>query len=244
MKKINIFCIVAAIVVGVAVIFPGCTADSDPDSVEIDGSTYVNGFYDDLYFSGFAYREYDTASFETDNHYWWKVEEAPFEMYCAQHKEKSWWSPVAYCKENELDAVTAYYADIANYDYYIGIYADDTAQILLDSDVNTALLESAISKNIELDNATGVGGIFDPYKDIKITISYGDRAGIQPVLYRVSNDGLFTTVQSEWIIYDNNFYIFGVYDGSSDTYSAYKIDEEASEYIIGLFSIYGLYKQS
>ena len=78
------------------------------------------------------------------------------------------------------------------------------------------------------------------FSDIEISIPCAEVLPVQPVFYRMSKDGFFTTIQNEWLVADGNLYIFGSYDGDTDMYTAYIIDSAASAYMIALLNKYGL----
>ena len=97
---------------------------SNPESIDIDGETYMTGFYENLWVEGIVFSEDDTPNFETEYHIWWKVENALFDLYCAQNKEALWWNPAIYCKKSQFDTVKNYYEDADNFNYYAGLYGD------------------------------------------------------------------------------------------------------------------------
>ena len=104
---------------------------SDPESIDIDGETYMTGFYENLWVEGIVFSEDDIPNFETKYHIWWKVENAPFDMYCAQNKEALWWNPAIYCKKSYsmmLNAMNMAKAESGLSDYS-GVFSNDsTAQ--------------------------------------------------------------------------------------------------------------------
>lgn len=215
----------------------------DPARIEIGGEAYVSGFYENLWPDGIAFGEDDPPAFETEYHLWWEVAGAPFSLYCAQNKEALYWNPTVYCKESESEEAGAYYADAKNFDYYMGLYGDShkDERIKLGG-ADTALLEKAISLNARIQENAGKGlstGKKD-FSDIEISIPYAEVLPVQPVFYRMSKDGFFTTIQNEWLVADGNLYIFGSYDGDTDMYTAYIIDSAASAYMIALLNKYGL----
>ena len=214
---------------------------SDPESIDIDGETYMTGFYENLWVEGIVFSEDDIPNFETKYHIWWKVENAPFDMYCAQNKEALYWNPTIYCKKNQFDTVKNYYADTNNFNYYTGLYGDSNkdSRIRLDGELNYSLLEEAIALNMQIEASSGKGHLTEKenLSDIEIHIPSDEILPIQPVLYRVSKDGFFTTIQNSWIVTKNAVYIEGMYDGETEqSYTAYKISSEASEYILKLLS--------
>ena len=215
----------------------------DPERIEIGGESYVSGFYENLWPDGIAFGEDDPPAFETEYHLWWEVAGAPFSLYCAQNKEALYWNPTVYCKESESGEVGAYYADAGNFDYYMGLYGDShkDERIKLDG-ADTALLEKAISLNTRIQENAGKGLLTGKkdFSDIEISIPYAEALPVQPVFYRMSKDGFFTTIQNEWLVADGNLYIFGSYDGDTDMYTAYIIDSAASAYMIALLNKYGL----
>ena len=237
MKKLRVILIVLFIAAMLAVGASGCFLlhdHSSPDSMEIDGETYVKGFYGDLYVVGIAYRESQTAEFESTNHYWWNVEGAPFELYCAQNKEAMLWNPTVYCKQSEYEEVKAYYADVSNYDYYIGGWEEGEPRIQLSESDGTDYAERAIQFK---DGITG--SIFDKNNKRLVTVDGVDWFDwYRAVIYHVSKDGLFTTERSEWAICNDNLYI--AYDSDDDKHQTtfYYPDEDVSNHIVALFKKY------
>lgn len=215
----------------------------DPARIEIGGEAYVSGFYENLWPDGIAFGEDDPPAFETEYHLWWEVAGAPFSLYCTQNKEALYWNPTVYCKESESEEAGAYYADAKNFDYYMGLYGDShkDERIKLGG-ADTALLEKAISLNARIQENAGKGLLTGKkdFSDIEISIPYAEVLPVQPVFYRMSKDGFFTTIQNEWLVADGNLYIFGSYDGDTDMYTAYIIDSAASAYMIALLNKYGL----
>ena len=215
----------------------------DPARIEIGGEAYVSGFYENLWPDGIAFGEDDPPAFETEYHLWWEVAGAPFSLYCAQNKEALYWNPTVYCKESESEEAGAYYADAKNFDYYMGLYGDShkDERIKLGG-ADTALLEKAISLNARIQENAGKGLLTGKkdFSDIEISIPCAEVLPVQPVFYRMSKDGFFTTIQNEWLVADGNLYIFGSYDGDTDMYTAYIIDSAASAYMIALLNKYGL----
>ena len=212
---------------------------SDPESIDIDGETYMTGFYENLWVEGIVFSEDDIPNFETKYHIWWKVENAPFDMYCAQNMEALYWNPTIYCKKNQFDTVKNYYADTNNFNYYTGLYGDSNkdSRIRLDGELNYSLLEEAIALNMQIEASSGKGHLTEKenLSDIEIHIPSDEILPIQPVLYRVSKDGFFTTIQNSWIVTKNAVYIEGMYDGETEqSYTVYKISSEANEYILKL----------
>ena len=242
-----------AVILMTALIFAGMFALSAcsllprygfPARTEIGGRTFVSGFYEDLWPVGIVFGEDDPPTFETEYYLWWKVEGGPFELYCAQNKEALYWNPAVYCREDEFEEVKNYYADAGHFDYFIGLYGDSggDSRIRLGDDADRILLEKAVSLNmrIEADSGKGVFGEKLDWSDRKVLIPFEERAAVQPVLYRMSRDGFFTTVQNDWIVADGSVYIFGGYDGETDCYEACRIDGETDRYLMELFQKYGL----
>ena len=240
MRKIfKVFCAAIAVAVGSAVI-SGCSLlpkYRDPKSMDIDGKTYVTGFYKNLWTNGIPYREDETADFESRYHHWWKVEGTPFDLYCAENKEALIWAPAVYCAEEQFDAAKAYYESAVNYDYYIGIYLEDDEHVEV-QDGNRQLLERAVSTIMQFEDEKFVGGLFDPYKDYKVEYDVEFLDWLRPTAYRVSKDGLFTTIHLELAIYNDRLYIPGATteDNLSSFYDIF--DDETSDYITSLFKQY------
>lgn len=218
---------------------------SNPESIEIDGETYMTGFYENLWVEGIVFSEDDTPNFETEYHIWWKVENALFDLYCAQNKEALWWNPAIYCKKSQFDKVKNYYADTDNFNYYTGLYGDSNKsnRILLDGNLNYSLLEEAIVLNMQIEANLGKGLLTgkEDFSDIEVHVPSDEILPVQPVLYRVSKDGFFTTIQNSWIVTKKEIFIEGMYDGEAEqSYTAYKISSESNEYILKLLSENGI----
>lgn len=215
----------------------------DPARIEIGGEAYVSGFYENLWPDGIAFGEDDPPAFETEYHLWWEVAGAPFSLYCAQNKEALYWNPTVYCKESESEEAGAYYADAKNFDYYMGLYGDShkDERIKLGG-ADTALLEKAISLNARIQENAGKGLLTGKkdFSDIEISIPYAEVLPVQPVFYRVSKDGFFTTIQNDWLVSGGKIFVFGSYDADTDMYTAYTVDEAASAYMLGLLEKYDL----
>lgn len=238
MKKF-FYILIALIIATITVVnLSGCfllPKYNNPKSMEIGGETYVTGFYDELYVVGIQYHEPETAEFDSDYHYWWKVDGVPFEMYCAQNKEALNWTPAVYCKKSEFDKVNAYYDDTANYDYYIGGWEEGEPRIRLSENDGTEYAERAIQFKLGIR-----GGIFDPYKDRLVTVETEYFEWYRAVIYRVSKDGIFTTEKSEWAICNDYLYIAHGYDDDKRQTTFYRTDEDVSEHMVSLFRQYGI----
>ena len=211
---------------------PSC---NDPESMEIDGETYVSGFYDGLYVVGISYRAPETAAFESQYHNWWKVGGASFEMYCAQNKEALNWTPAVYCRESEFDQAKAYYTDTANYDYYIGGWEEGAPRVKLSEEDGTEYAERAMQCKADV-----TGGVSDGHENRLVTVGTENFDWYRAVIYRMSKDGIFTTEQSEWAIYSDNLYVFSGYDGEKRQATFYRTDEDVSAHMVSLFKEYGL----
>ena len=231
-----------------ALLMPACSLlpqYRDPESIVIDGATYVSGFYQDLWVEGIRFAEGDEPDFRTDYHAWWKVEGGPFDLYCAQHDEKLWWNPAVYCRQDQFEAVKSHYANPLHFDYWIGLYGDSNkeSRVRLEGGEDRSLLEEAVSLNMRVE-ASGQAGIFGEREDfayLEVHIPEDEILSVQPVLYRVSKDSFFTTIQNSWILTGDGIYVKGFYDGETEqTYTAYRLSEEASKRIMELLAEHGI----
>lgn len=240
MKKLFCILIVSAMAAVAAAGLSGCfllPKYNDPASMEIEGEVYVTGFYDNLWPSGITVGEDEPAAFESRYHNWWKVENAPYDMYCAQNKEALYWTPAVYCKEGEFAEVEAYYSDPENYNYYIGRPLTDDADVLLGGE-DEVYAERAIAFIMELDGTFGVGGIFDPLEDRKVVFNVEWFDWDRVTIYRTSKDGFFTTLHMELAVYNGGLY--SPYDEQNGQTTFYRFDEDVSEHMVGLFRKYGI----
>ncbi len=231
--KFNILVIVICLTALILSSFSGCALlpkYSDPKSVTIDGEKYVGNFYGDMY-ADLEYKEDETCLFETKYHYWWRLEDSTFDLYYCRNKESMLWFPALYCKKSQFNEIKSYYANPENYEYYIGL-KDKGGQNhtqKLTGDLNGQILERAITfKN----NATSSIFSKDKYQTATLYLDNVDYA--RPLLYRVSKDGIFTTLKSPWICYREKIYLLDYNDGRTDEYKVFVPDDEISDYMIKL----------
>lgn len=217
----------------------------DPKRITIDGETYISGFYGDLWPNGITVGEDEPCDLESKYHLWWKVEGAPFSLYCAQNKEALYWNPAVYCKESEFATVQAYYADPENYIYYIGNYLEDEDHIRLD-EADEGYAEEAVRFIIRLEDALGKSALLNPlrpFEESKTEIVTQLLEWNRVTLYRVSKDGFFTTLHKELAILDDTLYVFVSYDGDTGTATFYRFDEAVSSRLVPLFKKHGFSSQ-
>ena len=230
--------LLAAVIAAMTLGLTGCfllPKYNDPTSMEINGETYVSGFYDNLWPVGITVAADESPAFESKYHKWWKVKNAPFDMYCAQNNEALYWKPAIYCKESEFEEVKAYYADTANYDYYIGGWETGTPQIELTDESDKSYAERAICFRREV-----TGGISDSFNDSLVTVEVDiDLLNWQRgAIYRVSRDDFFTTSREEWAVLSDGVYFFYEYDDTCGTATFYSLEADVSAYLAALFEKY------
>ena len=156
-------------------------------------------------------------------------------MYCAQNKEALYWKPAIYCKESQFEQVKAHYSNALNYNYYIGRYLEDDTSVLLDKN-DEEYAERAIKFIIDLDSTFGVGGLFDPFEDRKVTFNIELLDWDRVTIYRVSKDGFFTTLHMELAIYDGELYRYSSYDEEKRQTTFYSFDDDVSKHMVRLFN--------
>ncbi len=148
-------------------------------------------------------------------------------------------------KKSQFDTVKNYYEDADNFNYYAGLYGDSNkdSRILLDGNLNYSFLEEAIVLNMQIKANLEKGSLTgkEDFSDIEVHVPSDEILPVQPVLYRISKDGFFTTIQNSWIVTKKEIYIEGMYDGEAEqSYTAYKISSESNEYILKLLSENGI----
>lgn len=205
-----------------------------PKSITIDNAEYVSGFYNNLYLVGIDDKENDTNLFTMGNHYWWHLEDSTFEMYYCQHKDALYWSPTLYCKKTQYYEIKSYYNNVDNFDYYLAIMFEDGSEIKLGCNINRSIVERAISLMQDINSS------FLKPKLEKTTLYLDGKDYFRPTIYRISNDGLFTTGQSELIYYEDNIYVLDFHDGSNNTHNVYLFDNDINTYMVSLLKEYGL----
>lgn len=206
----------------------------DPKSIEIDGVEYVTGFYEDLGFIGADYRENDTCLFESEYHYWWRLENSTFDFYYCRNKESLWWHPSLYCKKSEFKQIKEYYQNIDNFDYYVGeTYknGESDRKIVTSADVET------LEKIIYFGDNADYSFFNRKYERVKLNIL--DKDYKEPLIYRVSKDGLFVKNSANWIYWENKLYSLDYHDGSDYMTYAFPLDNELSSFAIEFLQSYG-----
>lgn len=217
-------------------LFSGCGLlpyYQNPKKIVIEDVEYVSGFYDNLYVIGIEYKELSTSLFTIKNHHFWHLDDSPFDIYYGVHKEALTWNPILYCQKEEYDEVNAYYHNLDNFDYYIGLYLDKESIVKLDDNIDRGLIEKAVELAIADGNKRVKG-----YQ--KLTLYLDGKNYTRPVVFRQSNDNIFTTTQSEWIFYENNLYKLEYLDGSNDKYHLFALDIDVNDYIASILNQYDL----
>ena len=141
-------------------------------------------------------------------------------------------------KKSQFDTVKNYYEDADNFNYYAGLYGDSNkdSRILLDGNLNYSFLEEAIVLNMQIKANLEKGSLTgkEDFSDIEVHVPSDEILPVQPVLYRISKDGFFTTIQNSWIVTKKEIYIEGMYDGEAEQ------SYTANEYILKLLSENGI----
>jgi hypothetical protein len=55
------------------------------------------------------------------------------------------------------------------------------------------------------------------------------------VFYKISKDGLLTSLRHEIYLIDGNLYLFTVFDGREDQYYGVKLDHDLNSYLINSY---------
>ena len=98
--------------------------------------------------------------------------------------------------------------------------------------------EKAIEFIIALDSTFGVGGIFDPFEDRKITVDVEFLDWDRVTIYRISKDGFFTTLHMELAIYNGTLYRHVSSDDSKKQTVFYCFDDDVSRHMVDAFLSY------
>ncbi len=207
----------------------GCgLLNNPPQSVVIDGTEYVTGFYKNLYIvGGIRYREKETSLFEQHNHYWWKLDGGNFDFYYALHKDSQTGdllsSYTLYCQKSRFDEVKNYYGNSDNFDYY-----------LVSGSENEKLIEDGADRNAT-ENA--VKYTLNAEKSIKLKQTSFNAE--RPSFSKKSKDGIFG-FGKEVVYYEGNLYFFNYYKDTEAYLSA--IDENTNRDLKNLFVKYEIIK--
>ena len=234
MKKIM------AVLLCLAVLLSGC-AELDlmvRGEVTYEGTTYVTGFYGDLYPQNFSLTE---ETFTVNDILFRRLEHESFTLYHAD--VGSYASGTLYCEENQYAEAAAYYSDPENFTYYCAIGPDNrdnpapvTELTGVDPEKFDALLAfAAQSEHLPFDFG-------DEREKQTVDLPMPDE-DVTPRLrfYKDSNDRLFTTVKNSWYILDGTLYLVYYWDHDYEgdgKLVAVPAPEDLSDYFVEYMKAY------
>ncbi|MBQ7323494.1 MAG: hypothetical protein IJW96_02910 [Clostridia bacterium] len=232
-----------------------------PEKIEIDGVTYVTGFYDEEFFEKGSVKRKDREQcvLEENDYRWYEVDGTPFEIYGG-----TWiygiseWYPTFYCREDQFDEVQAYYQDIENYDYYFCYLVISGWEAFPEEAVDNEKMEIVIEEHLLLE------ADIDPYEGKGYTeevLYLGDLPHTDVYIRRESKDGLLCSKWASYAYVEGKLYarkpmwgwlgprlVDGILEGKSvssivdqfnkDEVTYYLLDDEEHLYIAEMFEKY------
>lgn len=205
-----------------------CSADI-PHTVTIDGVTYRDGFYGDLWPKDLIYESYADKVGENEFH---RVNCKSYDW--VQCSKRGTENGVIYCAENQWEQAKAYYSDNNNFVYYCKI-GDNYPLVDTISNMDS-------SKFDELMAFADKNG-YKPFGSNK-----GVKTRRMPVpnypelnFYKESNDGNFTSYKGyKFIALDGKLLLLYYYDShygkSEEELVAVDVPDEIGQYFIDLLS--------
>jgi hypothetical protein len=251
MKKLlpSLFCLVLLSLTGCNVIERLNDAYVVPASVIIEGVTYRNGFYGELYplfeqdgdvgsdalqeeiIYNDGVRDFRRVDFE--GHDW-------VHSYIGEYT-----GGVVYCAENQWEQMRDYYSDPVNFEYYCGVgyYVSEKSVVIPDMDPQ---------KFDEL-LTFGNENEFKPFDKSSIEKAMQKAHRIPKAeyqegicFYKVSNDGYFTTIKEPmYFVHDGKLLLVLFHDGGRDNGGieevvAIDVPDELGQYFMDLIERYQL----
>lgn len=199
-----------------------------PNSVTINGDTYKTGFYkyygDNLHVLGIESRDFSTSEHQEGKYHFWKFEHKTYHMYFGEHEDTVLWNPTLYCLSTELKDAKQFYSDLENYSYYIGEWSKEETFLKVEDEKYHSAIEQAIK--------TMVTKPFSRRKRTKLELSFDDRLTV----FRMSNDGLFTTTRDEFFYVEELGVIYlETYFADSGDCIYYTFSKENNELLVDLY---------
>lgn len=267
MKKKFTYLAMSGILIGTTLLSSGCVVarllhnhEDPPQSIEIEGATYVTDFYDsDRMTTRYSKREDPrTPLFVEGDYEWWQLKGTEFQLYGAKLNHAMDWVPQVYCKADQLQEVKAYYADLENYTYGFSYPAHQ--QIPITEEVDRAQMELVLKElydaRLKEDDYSAFEG---KYELVELNMSQQTCLTVSP--YRVSKDGVLATrLKDSYFYVDGKLYmakwegleistifeelangkslddILGEYHAKPKMY--YLLDDEHHTYLVELFDKY------
>lgn len=224
MKKLWI--ILAAVVAG---LLSGCAISDNipPDEVTIEERHYRTGFYGYLYPGDFSFtgKEYEVGS-----HTYRQVDTERFDWVLLNRGVKE--GKTIYCEESWWDEAKAFYEDNGNFTFYCKIGApkygmEPVTRIIEDMDFEKF---EALEQFSEKNEYTP----FSP-KEIKneqVVEMPAEWDSPRISIYKVSNDGYFSSLQYQYYIIDEKMYLVRYYLYKEGKMHVMEIPEETADYFI------------
>ena len=200
-------------------------------SITINGDVYKTGFYkyygDDLHILGLEAKDISTAEVNQGKYHYWKLEGQKYPFYYGVHEDSLTWSPALYCITSKLLEAKKYYADLDNYDYYIGTYSNEDSYIKVEDEKYFDAIEHAIKVMVTTP--------FSRKQNKKIDLNAFEKL----TLFRVSNDNLFTSTRDQFLYSEETGFVYlSAYFDDTEDAVYYTFTKENNELLSELYKTY------
>lgn len=219
----------AILFIVILVFLTGCNLYSESTSYTIDDTKYVTGFYDELFtnsqttkFAGDYYSNsddiWDEKKVDVEGQTGYEITFSEFDMYSII---VNMWEFKIFVNENQIEDAKEYYHDMENFHYYVA-YSYEAYEY---------------DKYVEIKEEE----MFDYY--LKELNDYDGKSQLleginhetnQYFIYKISKDGLFTSLRNSYYIVDDQLYKFTRFD--DDKYYGIIIEEDVSNYFIEIIN--------
>lgn len=225
MKKFLLFVIVCSLFLSGCVIM----APAGPETVNINGATYITGFYGKLFPHSLKQIQ---NPFTLDNITFRQLKHDQFDLYHANvgpYTEGS-----IYCAESDYEDALAFYSDPGNYTYHCQFSESRTMELTdIDTDMFDALLQFAEESSYNPFSATHNSRI----KTVNLPMPESLKEA-ELCFYKKSCDSLFISTRgTHYYIYEDHLYLVFYFDfghGKHEKLVAAKLPDDLSSYFLEL----------
>lgn len=228
MKKIKRICVILSCLILCSFAL-GCGKKEIPNSVKLNNEIYKTGFYGDLKpcssqngFLGDLYGKstdvWNCPQVKASGMEGYKVDYAEFSILSLRH---GMWQRVLYVQESEFLRAKEYYSSFENFTYYI-----------------------ACGQNTEYDKVYEISATeeYDGYFDLLLRANHKNARKNEEIaltdrvfyVYKISKDGLLTSLREEYYLINDKLYLFSYLDGKDDSFYTVEIEEEISNYFVNI----------
>jgi hypothetical protein len=203
---------------------------SVPNEVLIEGVTYRNGFYSNLWPLNITYTG---DSYKVGENEFYRVKCEQFDW--VHSKIGGTTAGMLYCKDVQWENARAYYADSKNFQYYclVGNKHDVNNQVIVTlTDVEPSKFDELL--NFANENDYNPFGSNKGIKTRRFPI-FSRNVSEELTFYKASKDGIFESYQgSSFLVVDGKLFLVFKLDYGHEELEAVDVEDELGQYFIGI----------